>query len=731
MKRLSFLGLLILLSMINLGHASDFKKFEQKIDYLSHAIEQQQDNEIFLFQVNKALLDDIKTLESCVNQENIYLNNQNKQIGILKNIKTEPEGLDLRNKGETVFKTHQDKLYLCQYFILKVNQLIHQTEIYNSRLFLKSLFHRDEAYKQIIKHQSQLNLPNTKLVLSYIAIEDNIKRYLIALLTTLIILICIHFLKKSRTFLFLFHSIDEKKVFYAINLYLVTAPIIFLILHIIYFQTNEILRFFYARPVTFLFIYIYITGLYLYAKVKSYPKDFMIIISNLLCIFFALVCSINLSHLKELTHSEEQILMIKYWILIALQPVQFSILYWYMPKILNFKLTHKGLKVAILTFLIGIFIAGLFGYRNLAAHVNFLVIINTLYIGYFIIYTRIFKSIKSSIKNHQSKFYKFVQKHYIELTANALLSIKLFFMSLYIIIVIYIFISIFVVSIPYFSEYQLQEIYEFIFTTRSYQTINFSISKLVVGFLLFNLLNLINYLVSRHLAYKFYQDQATQYKTRKVFIGLGYVINFILVILVFNIHIENIGWISGAFFIGVGVAFQSSLSKMFTSLILFMNPPFRIGDYIEVQQTKGYVKKISFLETFIETSDNNTIIIPNQIIATSTIENFNFDNKSFQKIHINYILKNLDTQKEELIKIKLYEILHANDQVIEEKHYPIKFIFSLFSQTADSSHLEIIFCYSTKSDPKQELSQLSREIAEALKSINIDATFENIQFPYT
>ena len=163
---------------------------------------------------------------------------------------------------------------------------------------------------------------------------------------------------------------------------------------------------------------------------------------------------------------------------------------------------------------------------------------------------------------------------------------------------------------------------------------------------------------------------------------------------------------------------------------MYINPPFRVGDYIEIINTRKKKKKISFLETFIETSDNNTIILPNSIISSSTIENYNFENKSFHKIHVNYVLNNLDIQKEEQIKIKLREILKADKNIFEDNHHPIAFIFSLFTQTTDIHHLEIIFCYHTKTNMKQDLTQLNREIAITLKSFNIDAKFESIHFPY-
>ena len=99
-----------------------------------------------------------------------------------------------------------------------------------------------------------------------------------------------------------------------------------------------------------------------------------------------------------------------------------------------------------------------------------------------------------------------------------------------------------------------------------------------------------NIFISIKFAQKIYNDQIKQLKTTKLFIGMGYIVNIILIILILNIQIDNIGLISGAVFLGIGIALQSSLSKIFSSFIKCAVKPRRLGRGYKAQSFKaGFV----------------------------------------------------------------------------------------------------------------------------------------------
>ena len=50
--------------------------------------------------------------------------------------------------------------------------------------------------------------------------------------------------------------------------------------------------------------------------------------------------------------------------------------------------------------------------------------------------------------------------------------------------------------------------------------------------------------------------------------------------------------------------------------------PYRVGDYITAQGQSGTVQEIKLFSTVITTVDNQTIYIPNNVIATGIIDNY-------------------------------------------------------------------------------------------------------------
>ena len=50
--------------------------------------------------------------------------------------------------------------------------------------------------------------------------------------------------------------------------------------------------------------------------------------------------------------------------------------------------------------------------------------------------------------------------------------------------------------------------------------------------------------------------------------------------------------------------------------------PYRVGDYITAQGQSGTVREIKLFSTVITTVDNQTIYIPNNVIATGIIDNY-------------------------------------------------------------------------------------------------------------
>ncbi len=82
----------------------------------------------------------------------------------------------------------------------------------------------------------------------------------------------------------------------------------------------------------------------------------------------------------------------------------------------------------------------------------------------------------------------------------------------------------------------------------------------------------------------------------------------------------------------VGLAAQETLSNFISGIILSIYQPFKVGDNVILKEKNivGTVKTIGFRHTVIKTLENTEIIIPNNIMNTTIIENREIVEKSYR-----------------------------------------------------------------------------------------------------
>ncbi|MEW7291885.1 mechanosensitive ion channel family protein [Aquimarina sp. 2304DJ70-9] len=72
----------------------------------------------------------------------------------------------------------------------------------------------------------------------------------------------------------------------------------------------------------------------------------------------------------------------------------------------------------------------------------------------------------------------------------------------------------------------------------------------------------------------------------------------------------------------IGFAAQAAISNLIAGVFIVLFEPFRIGDYIKLDQERvGIVVDITLRHTVINTFENKRLIIPNSIISTESILN--------------------------------------------------------------------------------------------------------------
>lgn len=109
---------------------------------------------------------------------------------------------------------------------------------------------------------------------------------------------------------------------------------------------------------------------------------------------------------------------------------------------------------------------------------------------------------------------------------------------------------------------------------------------------------------------------------------LGSLVNLLLKAMVIFMAMDIIGIkatsfiaLLGAMGLAIGMALQGTLQNFAGGVIILLMKPFKVDDYIECGQYKGYIKEIRIFHTIMRPFNGRTIIIPNSELATKSLIN--------------------------------------------------------------------------------------------------------------
>ena len=88
-----------------------------------------------------------------------------------------------------------------------------------------------------------------------------------------------------------------------------------------------------------------------------------------------------------------------------------------------------------------------------------------------------------------------------------------------------------------------------------------------------------------------------------------------------GLSLDRIALFASALSIGIGFGLQSVISNFVSGLILMVERPVKVGDWIAIGDLEGDVRKVSVRATEIEMKDQSRLIVPNLDLITKTVRN--------------------------------------------------------------------------------------------------------------
>lgn len=119
----------------------------------------------------------------------------------------------------------------------------------------------------------------------------------------------------------------------------------------------------------------------------------------------------------------------------------------------------------------------------------------------------------------------------------------------------------------------------------------------------------------------------------KSFVKLGiYGIFFLFAMLMFGFKEQSIITMISAISLGIGISLKEFLSNFAGGVVILFSRPFTVGNFIEMNDAVGEVSEIGVFSTCINTLDSRKIIIPNNVVISKNITNY--DANKYRRIQL-------------------------------------------------------------------------------------------------
>lgn len=204
------------------------------------------------------------------------------------------------------------------------------------------------------------------------------------------------------------------------------------------------------------------------------------------------------------------------------------------------------------------------------------------------------------------------------------------------------------------------------------------------------------------------------------------VIKFVIYLIAGFMIIYDLGYNISGLVTGLGIgsvvltfALQDTIKNLFGGLVIFLDKPFKVGDYIKVNEFEGTVEDITFRSTKIRTLENSIAQIPNGEISSTTVVNASKIRRRRYNLDLGLVL-NTDLKKMKKLEDQILEFLNNDEMVIKDTANVS------FREVRSSDYNIYVYCYlkvAAYGDFLKEKERLNYTIMEILQKDGIEMAY--------
>lgn len=135
-----------------------------------------------------------------------------------------------------------------------------------------------------------------------------------------------------------------------------------------------------------------------------------------------------------------------------------------------------------------------------------------------------------------------------------------------------------------------------------------------------------------------------------------------IVVQTLGVNVTSLIALFSAATLAIGMALSGTAQNFAGGVMILLMKPYRVGDYISAQGQSGTVREIKLFSTVITTTDNQTIYIPNNSIATAIIDNYS----TAEQRRVEWTVGISYGDDVDVARAAILDILNADARVLKE-----------------------------------------------------------------